>query len=128
MVWRAFLLSLLLAATLPTAVAARSLVIERFDADVVVSPEGITYVTETIRPRFTGEWNGIFRTIPVEYRTPQGFNYTLHLDVESITDERGNALKVEQSRERHYRKFKIWFRMPATRPAPSYSATGFPMP
>ncbi|MGH7473300.1 MAG: DUF2207 domain-containing protein, partial [Candidatus Methylomirabilales bacterium] len=105
---RAFLLLLLLVTTLPTAVAARSLVIERFDADVVVSPEGVIYVTETIRPRFTGEWNGIFRTIPVEYRTPQGFNYTLHLDVESIADERGNPLKVEQSRERHYRKFKIW--------------------
>ena len=105
---RAFLLLLLLVAALPTAVAARSLVIERFDAEVVVSPEGVTYVTETIQPRFTGEWNGIFRTIPVEYRTPQGFNYTLHLDVESIADERGNPLKVEQSRERHYRKFKIW--------------------
>jgi uncharacterized membrane protein len=105
---RTFLLLLLLVAALPTAVAARSLVIERFDADVVVSPEGVIYVTETIRPRFTGEWNGIFRTIPVEYRTPQGFNYTLHLDVESIADERGNPLKVEQSRERHYRKFKIW--------------------
>ena len=105
---RTFLLLLLLVAALPTAVAARSLVIERFDADVVVSPEGVIYVTETIRPRFTGEWNGIFRTIPVEYRTPQGFNYTLHLDVESVADERGNPLKVEQSRERHYRKFKIW--------------------
>ncbi len=108
MVRRAFLLLLLLAAVLPTAVAARSLVIERFDADVVVSPEGVTYVTERIQPRFTGEWNGIFRTIPVEYRTPQGFNYTLLLDVESITDEPGNPLKFEQSRERHYRKFKIW--------------------
>ncbi|MGH7478300.1 MAG: DUF2207 domain-containing protein, partial [Candidatus Methylomirabilales bacterium] len=108
MVRRAFLLLLLLVTTLPTAVAARSLVIERFDAEVVVTPDGVTYVTETIRPRFTGEWNGIFRTIPVEYRTPQGFNYTLHLDVESIADERGNPLKVEQSRERHYRKFKIW--------------------
>ena len=105
---RAFLLLLLLVAALPTAVAARSLVIERFDAEVVVSPEGVTYVTETIQPRFTGEWNGIFRTIPVEYRTPQGFNYTLLLDVEGIADERGNPLKVEQSRERHYRKFKIW--------------------
>jgi hypothetical protein len=95
---RALLLLLLLVAALPTAVAARSLVIERFDAEVVVTPEGVTYVTETIRPRFTGEWNGIFRTIPVEYRTPQGFNYTLYLDVESVTDDRGNPLKVEQSR------------------------------
>lgn len=61
-----------------------------------------------IRPRFTGAWNGIYRFIPVEYRTPQGFNYTLRLDVRSITDEAGQPLRYESSRERHYRKFKIW--------------------
>ena len=110
MVRRAFLLLLvlLLAAAAPRDAAARSLVIERFDVEVFVFKEGHIEVTETIQPRFTGEWNGIFRTIPVEYRTPQGFNYTLLLDVTSVTDDRGTPLKVEQSRERHYRKFKIW--------------------
>ena len=109
MVRRAFLLLvLLLAAAAPLDAAARSLVIERFDVEVFVFKEGHVEVTETIQPRFTGVWNGIFRTIPVEYRTPQGFNYTLLLDVTSVTDDRGTPLKVEQSRERHYRKFKIW--------------------
>jgi uncharacterized membrane protein len=65
-------------------------------------------VDETIVPRFTGSWNGIFRTIPVEYRTPQGLNYTLRLTVESVTDEQGRDLRYESSRERHYRKLKIW--------------------
>jgi uncharacterized membrane protein len=90
------------------AFAQRTLVIERFDATVDVSPDGTLVVEETIVPRFTGSWNGIFRTIPIQYRTPQGLNYTLRLAVESVTDGAGGALKYESSRERHYRKLKIW--------------------
>ena len=68
--------------------AARSLVIESFDVTVRVNRDGTIEVSEIIRPRFTGSWNGIYRTIPIEYRTPQGFNYTLFLDVVSIRRER----------------------------------------
>ena len=64
--------------------------------------------SETIRPRFTGSWNGLYRTIPIEYRTPQGFTYDLRLDIESVTDGSGAPLRYESSRERHYRKLKIW--------------------
>jgi uncharacterized membrane protein len=98
-------LFLLVAATVR---ADRTLVIERLDAVIDVAPDGSIAVEETIEPRFTGSWNGIFRTIPVQYRTPQGLNYTLRLDVESITDAEGQTLKYESSRERHYRKLKIW--------------------
>ncbi len=87
---------------------ARSLAIERFDVLLRVDADGSITVTETIHPRFTGKWNGIYRTIPVEYRTPQGFNKTLFLDLTSVTGGEGGALKYESSRERHYRKFKIW--------------------
>ena len=97
---------LLLAAAAPA--AARKLVIQRFDVEVVVQPDGSLEVTEVIQPRFTGSWRGIYRTIPVEYRTPQGFNYTLLLEPLSVTDGTGRALKYESSRERHYRKFKIY--------------------
>ena len=98
-------LFLLAAATVS---ADRTLVIERFDAVIDVSPDGSIVVDETIVPRFSGSWNGIFRTIPVQYRTPQGLNYTLRLDIESVTDAAGQTLKYENSRERHYRKLKIW--------------------
>jgi uncharacterized membrane protein len=98
-------LFLLAAATVS---ADRTLVIERFDAVIEVSPDGSIVVDETIVPRFSGSWNGIFRTIPVQYRTPQGLNYTLRLDIESVTDAAGQTLKYESSRERHYRKLKIW--------------------
>ena len=53
-------------------------------------------------------WNGIYRTIPVEYHTPQGFNWTLRLELQGATDQSGNRLKVESARERHYIKYKIW--------------------
>jgi uncharacterized membrane protein len=87
---------------------ARALVLEEFHAEIQVVTNGELLVTETIRPRFTGSWNGLKRDIPVEYRTPQGFNYTLLLDLVSVTDERQTPLKYESFRDRHYRTFKIW--------------------
>jgi hypothetical protein len=98
--------ALLLAAAAPA--AARTLVIQSFGAEIVVLPNGTIDVTEVITARFTGSWRGIYRLIPVEYHTPQGFNFTLLLDPISVTDGDGQALKYESSRERHYRKFKVY--------------------
>ena len=96
------------AAAAATPAAARSMVIESFDVEIEVKPDASLLVTETIRPRFIGAWNGMYRTIPVEYRTTRGFNYSLLLDVLGVTDERGNPLRREVRRERHYKKIKIW--------------------
>jgi uncharacterized membrane protein YgcG len=87
---------------------ARSLAIPRFDATIGVAADGSINVEERIVFQFTGAWNGIFRTIPVDYRTPQGLRYSLRLSIDSIKDEAGNNLKYEVSRERNYRKVKIW--------------------
>ena len=87
--------------------SARELRIEKFDEQVTVLPNGDVDVTETITFRFIGHWNGIFRNIPVEYVTPQGMNYSLFLNVKSITNGEEN-LRYESSRERHYRKLKIY--------------------
>ncbi|MSR03488.1 MAG: DUF2207 domain-containing protein [Gemmatimonadetes bacterium] len=86
----------------------RSLAIERFDAAITVNRDGTIDVVETITARFAGSWNGLFRTIPVEYRTPQGFNWTIRLDFIDATDEQGRVLKTEAARERHYLKYKVW--------------------
>lgn len=101
----ALLFSFLLLVAAPA--AAKELVIQSFDVEVHVNADGVIDVTETIRPRFTGQWNGIYRTIPVEYRTPQGFNYSLLLEPLGVAGEQG-GLRYETSRERHYLKFKIW--------------------
>src|SRR5439155_71146 len=92
----------------PEPEGARSLAIERFDAEVVVARDATIEVTETIRARFTGAWNGLYRTIPVVYRTPQGFGYRLFLQPLAVTDGAGRPLRYQAGSERHYRKFKIW--------------------
>src|SRR5713101_4328077 len=102
----ASLLALFLAAALPA--FARQLVIKEFSAEIIVQENGVLDVTQTISPRFIGAWHGIYRTIPVEYVTPQGFNYALLLDVPSVTDASGAKVKYESSRERHYSKLKIY--------------------
>jgi uncharacterized membrane protein YgcG len=88
--------------------SARELEIQNFHADVQVSPDGSIRVTEKIQVHFIGSWQGLYRSIPIEYVTPQGFNYTLFVDVKRVTDEDGRALKFASSRERHYRKLKIY--------------------
>lgn len=88
--------------------AAREWVIQSFDVDIRVLPSGAISVTETIRPRFEGKFNGIFRLIPVEVRLENGLNRKIFLDVQSVTDGSGNALEYKSSREGHFRKLKIW--------------------
>jgi uncharacterized membrane protein len=88
---------------------ARELRIEKFSSEILVAPNGSIDVTEVITVRFIGgPWHGLYRSIPVEYVTPQQLNYSLFLSVKNIADSDGNKLKFEASRERHYRKLKIF--------------------
>ncbi len=83
--------------------------LKKFDAEIDVTPDGKVNVTENITFRFIGgPWQGIYRTIPVEYVGPGGINYSLFLDVKSVRDEEGRTLRYESSRERQYRKLKIY--------------------
>lgn len=93
------------AAAIP--VAARQLRIKHFDAQIEVRKNGAIDVIETIEVQFTGARHGIYRTIPVEYQDPHGFNYTLLLEPISITDDSGQKLKYERSSEGRNTKFKI---------------------
>ena len=95
-------------ACVASALPARELRIEKFDEQVTVLPNGTVDVTENIRFRFIGHWNGVFREIPVEFNTPQGMNYSLFLKVKRIADGNGESLKYESSSVRHYRKLKIY--------------------
>jgi uncharacterized membrane protein len=101
------IIPLLLIALAPPA-SARELKIQKFSAEIFIQPDSTLDVTETIEANFIGVWHGLYRTIPVEYVTPQGFNYTLFVTLDSAKDDRGQTLKVESSRERHYLKWKIY--------------------
>ena len=103
------LCALFLQASAAPALTTHELRIENFHSDVIVMPDGSVDVTETIQAHFFGtNWHGLYRSIPVEYVTPQGFNYSLFLNVKHVTDGSGRSLKFDSSRERHYRKLKIY--------------------
>src|ERR1035441_5358908 len=93
---------------LAASASARQLKIQKFSAEILVQPDSALDVTETIEANFIGEWHGLYRTIPIEYVTPQGFNYTLFVKFEGATDAAGQPFKVESSRDRHYLKWKIY--------------------
>ncbi len=89
--------------------SAKELKIERFNAQIAVLPDSSINVTESVTVHFMGgPWHGLYRLIPVEYVTPQGMNYSLFLSVTRVTDGAGHDLKYESSRDRHYRKLKIY--------------------
>jgi uncharacterized membrane protein len=85
----------------------RSLELERFHADIEVQADGDIEVLESISIRFRGRWNGIFRTIPVEYRRANGLQYRLFLEVEGVTGESGEELWYKESRDGVSRKLQI---------------------
>lgn len=95
---------------LPSLVSAqRTLVIESFDAHVEVESSGDVFVTETIRPRFQGSWNGIFRDLSLAHQTAEGRQERLDVDLLEVTDDQGQELRVEvDNRGRWLRRFQIW--------------------
>jgi uncharacterized membrane protein len=102
------LLALCIFALAATGAHARTLTIRSFKAEIVVTPEGDVDVTETINAYFAGSWNGLYRTIPIEYQTPQGLGYTLFVTTVSIADENGSALRYETSHVGGLLKYKIY--------------------
>ena len=102
-------LALLLLALPATSLSAqRSYSIEKFDARIRVNRDASIDVTESITARFVGSWNGLYRTIPVKYRTPQGLNWTLGVSLQSAQDDAGRNLRTETSRQGAYIKYKVW--------------------
>jgi uncharacterized membrane protein len=102
------LLALFFLLALASTASARQLKIEKFSAEVIVEPDSSLNVTETIQVNFIGAWHGLYRTIPVEYVTPQGFNYSLFVKLLDATDAAGQSLKVTSSRQGHYLRWQIY--------------------
>ncbi len=90
-----------------TQAGGRSWRIDSFRADIRVDEAGDLHVTETIRPRFEGRYNGIYRVIPVEHEQWR-FRRNVVLKVLSVTDGEGQDLRYETSRERGHIEVKVW--------------------
>src|SRR5450755_3137700 len=95
-----------LALALP--LAARSYRIADFNDTISITGDGSTVVQERITLVFDGQFQGITRTIPVEYPGPNGTNYTLFLNVTGVTDENGQKLKYESHTSGGFRNLKIY--------------------
>src|SRR3989454_5530308 len=102
------LVLLFLALSATSLSAQRSYSIDRFDAQIRVNRDASIDVTETITARFVGSWNGLYRTIPVTYRTPQGLNWTLAVSLRSAQADGGRNLRTETSSHGPYIKNKGW--------------------
>jgi len=79
-----------------------------FKDTISIAADGTTLVSEQITLVFVGQWHGIHRTIPVEYPSAQGTNYTLFIRVLNITDGNGNKLKYDSNKSGAYRDLKIY--------------------
>jgi uncharacterized membrane protein len=102
-------LTLLFAVLLLCAPAlARSWRITDFTASVAVGQDGRAVIHERITASFSGSFNGIYRTIPVEYPGPAGTNYTLYTKVLGVTDGEGQPLRYEKKRKGAYIELKIY--------------------
>jgi hypothetical protein len=87
---------------------ARSLVIERMEVELLVNAQGELYVTETLHPHFYGAWQGLYRVIPVDYRTPQGSRYRYLFTLTGVSDENNSPLKYQVGYAGGDKKLKIW--------------------
>lgn len=66
-------------------------------------------MVETLRPRFTGEWNGILRHLSLRPPAGYGADYLFAARLIAATDEAGNPLRHETNRiSRDVREFKVW--------------------
>jgi hypothetical protein len=95
-------------ATLTVPLFAQSWRIADFQDTILIGDDGSAVVKERINLVFIGQWHGIHRTIPVEYPGPRGTNYTLFLDITSVTDAAGQKLKYESKTSAGYRDLKIY--------------------
>ena len=106
---RYFVLGLFLSiAGAPAHAQGHSWRITDFKDTISVAADGTALVDEKITLAFAGQWHGIHRTIPVEYPGPDGTNYTLFLNVISVTDENGGKLKYDSTKSANYRDLKIY--------------------
>ncbi len=100
------LLALLALLVLPA--FAREWRVTNFASNMTVSNYGDLAVTEHIVLYFDGQYHGIYRDIPIQYPGPSGTNYTLLLNVRSVTDDQGKKLKYDSNVQGDYRHLKIY--------------------
>ncbi|HEU4558166.1 MAG TPA: DUF2207 domain-containing protein, partial [Longimicrobium sp.] len=103
----AALFALLLAAP-PAAAQERSITLTDYVVDAVVRADGSVDVTEVIRARFDGTWNGIYRDIDPKHETGQGRPSRLKISDVRVTDVQGRPLEFwDESGDNGRRRIRV---------------------
>jgi hypothetical protein len=103
-----FALFALLLAALPAAAQERSITLTDYVVDVVVRGDGTADVTEVIRARFDGTWNGIYRDIALKHETGQGRRAKLRISDIRVTDVQQRPLEFwDESGENGARRIRV---------------------
>ncbi|MBW3553968.1 MAG: DUF2207 domain-containing protein [Gemmatimonadetes bacterium] len=97
-------------AGLPTAlVAQRSVIMEELSSEIRVRSDGDIVVTETLRARFSGTWNGIERWLELRPPSDYGQSHLLRAVIVGATDEAGGSLRIEEHRvDADSRRIQVW--------------------
>jgi Predicted membrane protein (DUF2207) C-terminal domain/Predicted membrane protein (DUF2207) N-terminal domain len=106
--FRFILLSVLMVLLGAAPAWARTYHVSKFNSTIHVQADGSADITEQITFVFRGQFQGVYRDIPVEYPGPRGSNYSLFITINQITDENGSSLKFDKSRSRGFLKLKIY--------------------
>ncbi|MDM7916020.1 MAG: DUF2207 domain-containing protein, partial [Candidatus Eisenbacteria bacterium] len=106
-------LALLFACTLATTASGPAIAdlggfsIESFDADLTILPNAQMNVEERIDVEFQEPRHGIYRTIPVRYTDPAGYQYSLGFRLLDVSDGAGGSVDSKVSQEGQYVKIRL---------------------
>ena len=92
---------------LPTLADKGGYVIDRFDVELEIRPDSSLIVTERLTVLFSGPRHGIYRSIPVRYTDPRGFQYGIGFELLGVTDEDGVNCGTKTSDEGAYVSIRI---------------------
>jgi len=101
----------------PATAQQRSMRIEHFDARYEILRSGDVDVTETLRVRFDGEWNGVERILVARVADPdttierepgQGAYRRTTIEVDDATDAAGTPLRTETNRSGENVTVRAW--------------------
>ncbi|MFC1653355.1 DUF2207 domain-containing protein [Patescibacteria group bacterium] len=83
-------------------------VVEKFHSDITIAQDAQVTVVETIEANFGNlQKHGIYRIIPVKYKTKFGNNLDVRFSLVNITNQQGKSLKYSETLEGDSVKLKI---------------------
>jgi hypothetical protein len=97
----------LLVTVLPVAADRGGYTIDRFDVDFNIRPDSSLIVTERLEVLFSEPRHGLYRSIPVRYTDPRGFQYGMGFELIGVTAEDGSTYGARVSRNGAYISIRI---------------------